>query len=146
MLAEELATAPTRHHRRHQLASTCMERLNGTPGVKVIMTSGEYHARHRCLVGPSLGALFETLRVDKAFLSVDGVSARFGAVLGGRAAGARRAPLRRCLREIYVLADHSIIGYDANHRIAPLERSTKSSPIPVRCRRTGSPARRPVRQ
>jgi len=47
------------------------------------MTSGEYQAKDRCLVGPSLGALFETMRVDRAFLSVDGISARFGASADG---------------------------------------------------------------
>ena len=56
-----------------------MERLTGKSGLKVILTSGEYQPKQRCLVGPSLGALFETLRVDKAFLSVDGVTAHFGA-------------------------------------------------------------------
>ena len=74
-----------------------MERLNGTPGVKVILTSGEYHARHRCLVGPSLGALFETLRVDKAFLSVDGVTARFGASSADERLALAAPPLHRRL-------------------------------------------------
>ena len=39
-----------------------LERLAGRRGLKVILTSGELHAKARCLVGPSLGALFETLQ------------------------------------------------------------------------------------
>ena len=118
-----------------------MERLNGVPGVKVIMTSGEYHAKHRCLVGPSLGALFETLRVDKAFLSVDGVTARFGASSADERLALAARRFIDASRETFVLADHSIVGVDANHRIAPLDPSTKSSRIPVRCLPTGWPDR-----
>src|SRR5690606_10946451 len=66
MLADELAG------RRDLTVVTnsldVMERLTGAAGIKVILTSGEYYAKFRCLVGPSLGALFEALRVDKAFL------------------------------------------------------------------------------
>lgn len=96
-----------------------MERLSGA-GPKVILTSGEYYPKYRCLVGPSLGALFETLRVDKAFLSVDGITARFGpsATDERLALAARR--FADAAREAFVLADHSIVGLDAANRIAPL--------------------------
>lgn len=102
-----------------------LERLNGKPGIKVIMTSGEYHARHRCLVGPSLGALFETLRVDKAFLSVDGVTARFGPSSADERLALASRRFIDASKESFVLADHSIIGFDANHRIAPLRAVTE---------------------
>lgn len=96
-----------------------VDRLNGRPGLKVILTGGELQTKDRCLVGPSLGGLFETIRVDKAFLSVDGVTARFGP----SAADERLALAgRRCAeaaREVVVMADHSLIGQDASHRIVP---------------------------
>jgi DeoR/GlpR family transcriptional regulator of sugar metabolism len=88
-------------------------------GPKVILTSGEYQARDRCLVGPSLGALFETLRVDKAFLSVDGVSARFGASSADERLALAARRFVGASREVFVLADHSLVGVEANHRIAP---------------------------
>jgi DeoR/GlpR family transcriptional regulator of sugar metabolism len=94
-----------------------MERLAERPGLKVIMTSGEYRAKDRCLVGPSLGALFETMRVDRAFLSVDGMSARFGAsAVDERLALAARR-FANASREVVVMADHSLIGVEASHRI-----------------------------
>jgi DeoR/GlpR family transcriptional regulator of sugar metabolism/DNA-binding LacI/PurR family transcriptional regulator len=97
-----------------------LERLTGRPGLKVILTSGEYQAKDRCLVGPSLGALFETLRVDQAFLSVDGLSANFGpSVTDERLALAARRFIAAA-RETVVLADHSLVGMEASHRIAPL--------------------------
>lgn len=99
-----------------------MELLAGRPGLKVILTSGEPHPAGRCLVGPSLGALFETMRVDRAFLAADGVTARFGI----SAADERIAlATRRCIdaaREVVVLADHTALGVDATVRIAPLDR------------------------
>ncbi|MEM1360430.1 MAG: substrate-binding domain-containing protein [Pseudomonadota bacterium] len=96
-------------------------RLDGAPGVKTILTSGEYQSTDRCLVGPSLGALFERLRADRAFLSVGGLSTRFGisslderlALVGSR--------FIQAARRIVVLADHTQIGSDANHRIARIE-------------------------
>ena len=98
-------------------AMDVMERLSERPGLKVIMTSGEYQAKDRCLVGPSLGALFETMRVDRAFLSVDGISARFGAsAMDERLALAARR-FADASREVVVMADHSLIGIEASHRI-----------------------------
>lgn len=97
-----------------------MERLDGAPGIKVILTSGEFYSRYRCLVGPSLGALFETLKASKAFISVDGISAHFGpSAADERLALAARRFIEGS-RQIFVLADHSIVGVDANNRIAPL--------------------------
>ncbi|MDR3473469.1 MAG: DeoR family transcriptional regulator [Devosia sp.] len=88
-------------------------------GPKVILTSGEYQAKDRCLVGPSLGALFETLRVDKAFLSVDGISARFGASSADERLALAARRFVGASREVFVLADHSLVGVEANHRISP---------------------------
>lgn len=93
--------------------------LAGKGGPKVILTSGEYQARDRCLVGPSLGALFETLRVDKAFISVDGVSSRFGASAGDERLALAARRFVAASRQVFVLADHSLVGVEANHRIAP---------------------------
>lgn len=97
-----------------------MERLTGSPGVKVILTSGEYYPKFRCLVGPSLGALFETLRVDKAFLSVDGLTPRFGPSAADERLALAAKRFADAARETFVLADHSIVGVDANNRIVPL--------------------------
>lgn len=98
-----------------------LERLSGAPGVKVILTSGELHPKYRCLVGPSLGALFETLRVDKAFVSVDGISARFGPSASDERMALAARRFIHASREVHVLADHSLVGQEANHRIAPLD-------------------------
>jgi DeoR/GlpR family transcriptional regulator of sugar metabolism len=95
-----------------------MQLLAEVPGLKVIVTSGEYQAKHACLVGPSLGALFETLKVDKAFLAVDGVSARFGASAADERLALAARRFANASRQVFVLADHSLVG---NDRIAPID-------------------------
>lgn len=97
-----------------------LETLSDAPGLRTILTGGEFQSGDRCLVGPSLGALFERMRADRAFLTVAGVSRQFGlsaaderrALVGSRFVAAARATI--------VLADHTRIGADANHRIVPV--------------------------
>jgi DeoR/GlpR family transcriptional regulator of sugar metabolism len=91
----------------------------GHAGPKLILTSGEYQFRDRCLVGPSLGALFETMRVDKALLSVDGLSARFGASSADERLALAARRFVNASREVVVLADHSLLGVEASHRVVP---------------------------
>jgi DeoR/GlpR family transcriptional regulator of sugar metabolism len=116
-LAEALTGA--RHVTVVTNAFDVLEHLSGRADLKVILTSGEYQAKDRCLVGPSLGALFETLRVDKAFLSVDGISAQFGASMSDERLALAARRFVEASREVFVLADHSLVGVEANHRIAP---------------------------
>ncbi|MCV3240718.1 substrate-binding domain-containing protein [Mesorhizobium sp. ZC-5] len=118
MLARELASASDVTVVTNSLE--IMEFLAGNPGVKVILTSGEYYPKYRCLVGPSLGALFETLRVDRVFLSVDGLTARFGPSSADERMALAARRFAEAGREICVLADHSIVAVDANNRIVPL--------------------------
>ncbi|MEM1432134.1 MAG: substrate-binding domain-containing protein [Pseudomonadota bacterium] len=95
--------------------------LEGAPGIRVLLTSGEYQRNGNCLVGPSLGALFERMRGDVAYLSTAGITARFGlsatderlALAGTRLAGAAH----RCV----ALADHTAIGGDATYRVTRIE-------------------------
>jgi len=112
-----------------------MHRLAGKPGLKVILTSGEYQPAARCLVGPSLGALFETMRVDKAFISIDGISVRFGPSAADERIALAAWRFIEASRQVYVLADHSLVELDANHRIAPLaavgELITDSGSLPT---------------
>ena len=72
-----------------------LRRLEDAPHMKVILTSGEYQAADRCLVGPSLGALFERMRADVAFLSVAGLSLTFGISAQDERLGPGRPSLRR---------------------------------------------------
>ncbi|MEM8822781.1 MAG: substrate-binding domain-containing protein [Pseudomonadota bacterium] len=99
-----------------------LDRLASCDGLKVILTSGEFQKADRCLVGPSLGALFERMRADLAFLSVSGVSAEFGLSAVDERLALANSRLVDAARRTVALADHTLIGVDCNHRIARPER------------------------
>jgi len=100
---------------------TVLERLQGAPGVRTILTGGEPHLADRCLVGPALEAVFERLRADRAFLSVDGLSVKFGLASNDEPMALANRCLAGAAEEVIVLADHSIVGAPAPHRIAGIE-------------------------
>ena len=93
-------------------------RLENVPGLKAILTSGEYQSADRCLVGPSLGAIFERVRADRAYLAPAGVSRKFGLSSMDERLALAGSRLVEAARRTIVLADHTVIGTDANHRIA----------------------------
>lgn len=97
-----------------------LKTLSGRSGLKVILTAGEYQEKDNCLVGPSLAALFELMRVDTAFLAVDGVSADFGLSSSDERIARALQRFVNAARSVTVLADHILIGFDANHRIAEI--------------------------
>ncbi len=98
-----------------------LHRLEGSPGIKTLLTSGEYQAADRCLVGPSLGALFERVRAERAFLSVAGISPRFGASALDERLALAASRLGGAARRVVALADHTLVGAEANHRICRIE-------------------------
>ncbi len=98
-----------------------LHRLEGAPGIKTLLTSGEYQAADRCLVGPSLGALFERVRADRAFLSVAGISPRFGASALDERLALAASRLGGAARRLVALADHTLVGAEANHRLCRIE-------------------------
>jgi DeoR/GlpR family transcriptional regulator of sugar metabolism len=95
-----------------------LHRLEELARVKVILTSGEYQAADRCLVGPSLGALFERMRADQCFLGVDGLTPEFGPSMSDERLALAGSRLLQAARRNVVLADHAAIGLDATHRTA----------------------------
>lgn len=93
-------------------------RLSDAPGIRTIMTSGEWQAESRCLVGPSLGALFERVRADTAFLTVEGATHDFGISSTNERLALVGSRFVKAARRRVALADHLAIGVDATHRIA----------------------------
>ncbi|MEM1286717.1 MAG: substrate-binding domain-containing protein [Pseudomonadota bacterium] len=97
-----------------------LAKLEGAPSLKVILTSGEYQAADRCLVGPSLGALFERMKADLAFLSVSGVTPEFGISNVDERLALAASRFVQASKRTVALADHTLVGTDANYRIAPI--------------------------
>ena len=95
-----------------------MSQLVEAEALKVILTSGEYQKADRCLVGPSLGALFERMRADTAYISVSGVSPEFGLSTMDERRALAGSRFVDAARRVVALADHTAIGTDDNYRIA----------------------------
>jgi len=123
-LAEELRSLAA--HKPEQVqgitvvtnAFDVLHALEDVSAIKVILTAGEYQKADRCLVGPSLGAIFERVRPHLAFIAVDGVTPGFGlSSLDERRALAALRFINAAEIGI-VLADSVALGSDANHRIA----------------------------
>lgn len=88
--------------------------LAGVADLKIMMTGGEFQSATRSLVGPGVGALLETMRADKAFVSPDGVSPTFGLSFEDERAALVCRRFADTAREVVVLADHSVVGLESN--------------------------------
>ncbi len=86
--------------------------LATAPGVRVVMTGGTLHGPMRALVGAEAQATLAALRVNRAFLSGNGVSAERGLSTPDPAVAAVDRALSSCAEETVVLADHTKIGAD----------------------------------
>lgn len=98
-----------------------MEILSDYPEIKVMLTGGEYRRHNRDLVGPSIATILQNIRIDSAFLSVDGLSMDFGASYADERGAECIGILSKFSRKTVVLADHSIVGEDANFRAVALQ-------------------------
>lgn len=81
-------------------------------GVEVVMTGGTLHAPMRALVGAAAEESLAGLRVNRAFLSGNGVSADRGLSTPNPAVASVDRALSACAEETIVLADHTKVGAD----------------------------------
>ncbi|BDU36282.1 substrate-binding domain-containing protein [Vibrio nigripulchritudo] len=97
---------------------------NNANDFRVILTGGETQTDHSALVGSACIAVLEQMRVDKVFLSVDGISAKFGISMNDEASSqvAKSAMLRA--HQTIVLGEASQMGAEENYLIAPLDTIT----------------------
>jgi DeoR/GlpR family transcriptional regulator of sugar metabolism/DNA-binding LacI/PurR family transcriptional regulator len=91
-----------------------LETLADAAPIKVLLTGGEFQPATRSLVGPSVGALLETMRVDRSFVSPDGVSPVFGLSFQDERAALVCRRFALAARQVVVLADHSVLGFEAH--------------------------------
>ncbi|WDZ88981.1 DeoR/GlpR family DNA-binding transcription regulator [Nocardiopsis sp. HUAS JQ3] len=86
--------------------------LAGAAGVEVVVTGGTLHGPIRALVGAAAEESLAGLRVNRAFLSGNGVSADRGLSTPNPAVASVDRALAACAEETIVLADHTKIGAD----------------------------------
>jgi DeoR/GlpR family transcriptional regulator of sugar metabolism len=97
-----------------------LEILAGAKGIRVFLTGGEFQAQSRTLVGPSVGTLLETIRVDRAILSPDGVSPAFGLSFEDERAALVCRRFCAAARKAAILADHGVVGLESRVQAARL--------------------------
>ncbi len=96
--------------------------LAEAPPVKVFLVAGEYQHATRTLVGPSVGSLLETIRVDRAIVSPDGLSKAFRLSYEDERAALVCRGFCDAAREVVVLADHGVVGLESRVQAVRPER------------------------
>ena len=88
-----------------------------------MLTGGEYDADTDALVGRGAHLFLQEIRVDKAFIVAGGVSQSFGiSSIDLREAEIRRHMIQSA-KEVVVLADHTVLGMDANIKVCDLSQA-----------------------
>lgn len=97
------------------------ELMDAPPGhIEIIVIGGNVHASRRATLGPLAVDFLGRLRVDRAFIGVNGVDSDAGwTVVDFDAAHVKRAMLERA-REVVIVADSTKIGAAAFASIGPL--------------------------
>ncbi len=88
--------------------------LANAPAVRVFLTGGEFQPTTRTLVGPSVGTMLETIRVDRAVISPDGIAPAFGISFEDERAALVCRRFCAAAREVAVLADHGVVGLESS--------------------------------
>lgn len=83
------------------------------PEFKVVVTGGVIHPRSFELVGPFVEQLLGGIRLDIAFIGVNGLSAESGASTHDEAEAAVNRLMAQRAGQAYIVADSSKIGHDA---------------------------------
>lgn len=98
----------------------CKE-LSVNDGIEVMVLGGTLRRQSASLVGPWVSELLGNIRVDKAFLGANGLSADFGISSPNVFTAESRRAMIDASRVRIALADHSKLGIESLYRVAPLD-------------------------
>lgn len=87
---------------------------------RIILTGGELLSGQRALTGSACFSTLEQIRVDKTFLSVDGISSKFGISMNDEACSVVAKTAIARSHQTLVLGEASQMGAEENYLIAPL--------------------------
>jgi DeoR/GlpR family transcriptional regulator of sugar metabolism len=112
-------------HFRHLTVITnslpVFQRLHRHASIKLVLTGGELHREAQALVGRAAQSLLRDIRADKAFIVAGGVTPQYGISCKDDTEAEVRRAMIDAAREVVLLADNTVLGSEANFRIAPLE-------------------------
>jgi DeoR/GlpR family transcriptional regulator of sugar metabolism len=94
--------------------------LAGNPDIEIMVLGGTLRRQSASLVGPWVTEILRGVRVDKAFLGANGVSAEFGISAPNVFTAETRKAMIHAARTRIALADNSKLGVETLYRISPL--------------------------
>lgn len=94
--------------------------LSAHEEIEVMILGGTLRRQSASLVGPWVSAILRDMRVDKAFVGVNGLSADFGLSSPNPFTAESRRAMLAAARQCIALADHSKLGVESLYRVAPL--------------------------
>ncbi len=95
--------------------------LEGEPDINVVVSGGEVKWQIHAMIGPGAEATFRDLRVDKAFVSVTGLTESFGLSGTNIPESTVKQSMIQAAREVFILADSTKIGMESLVKIAPID-------------------------
>jgi DeoR family transcriptional regulator, fructose operon transcriptional repressor len=94
----------------------------GDPGFRYCMTGGEFQSRSNSLAGRFAMGNLSQIYANKAFIGVDGISAKHGCTVPTDAeAEVVRRMIERAKGQIIIVADHSKWGVVSNFQVASID-------------------------
>lgn len=87
-----------------------IQQLSTTPDITLLSTGGVLRPNTMALVGPVAEDVLGQVRVDKAFIAVNGIDKEMGLTTPNITEASVKKKMMQVADQIYVLADHSKIG------------------------------------
>lgn|GEM_PF-384915 len=97
-----------------------LDLLETNPQITLISTGGVLRRSSMNLVGPTAESTLREIRVDKLFLSVNGVSLDFGLSHSNMSEVTIKQAMIRSAREVILLADHTCFEQEAFIQVSPV--------------------------
>ena len=98
----------------------CKE-LSANEGIEILVLGGSLRRQSASLVGSWVAETLRNVRVDKAFLGANGLSASFGISAPNPYTAESRKAMIAAARTCIALADHNKLGVETLYRVAPLD-------------------------
>ncbi|MEM7737008.1 MAG: substrate-binding domain-containing protein [Deinococcota bacterium] len=94
--------------------------LQTNTNIDLKLTGGDFYAPAQSFVGRGAQLLLAEVRPDKAFLVAAGISQDFGISSVNAAEAEVRRSMMAASKEVVLLADHTVLEFDANVRVGAL--------------------------
>lgn len=99
-----------------------LNELKDCRDIEVSLTGGMLRPETQAFVGPITEAALDMIRVDKAFIAMNGIDARAGLTTPNMVEAAAKRKMMDIANEVVLLADHSKFGKVAFAKVAELSR------------------------